>query len=158
MRALWLALLLLTSLDASAYFSAPRTEPVVPVAGLPFDVLIDVGECHGFTAPFPGEPGPRIEVEGTVIRVYEPGVITIGCVLPHATLRKTLPPLAAGEYLLEVHMIRLPQQVELLLSSVRVTVAGVPTPAPRTVPTLSIESLLLMGLLVVLLAARTRFR
>lgn len=158
MRALWLTLLLLVSLDALAYFSSPRTEPPTPIAGRPFDVLIDVGECHGFTAPFPGEPGPRLEVAGSVIRVFEPGVITLGCVLPPATLRRTLPPLDAGDYVVEVHMIRLPQQVEVMLSSARVTVVGAPTPAPRTVPSLSIGGLLMLAALALILAARSRFR
>lgn len=147
-------LLFLFTSSASAFFSTPRTEPAMPVAGQPFDVLIDVGECHGFTAPFPGEPGPRTEVDGNTIRMFEPGLITLGCVLPNATLRRQAPLLPAGEYRVEVYMIRLPQRTEIFLSAVNVVV-GDPPPVARVVPTLSIVGIA-VAIIALLAVARAR--
>jgi len=144
--------LLLASTSASAYYSTPRIEPASPVAGQAFDVLIDVGECHGFTVPFPGEPERRTEIDGTTVRLFEPGLITLGCVLPPATLRRPAPVLSAGEYRIEVHMIRLPQRTEILLSSVDVVVGPAPT-LTRTVPTFSGTGVGIAILLVLVLAS-----
>jgi len=144
--------LLLASTSASAYYSTPRIEPASPVAGQAFDVLIDVGECHGFTVPFPGEPERRTEIDGNTVRLFEPGLITLGCVLPPATLRRPAPVLSAGEYRIEVHMIRLPQRTEILLSSVDVVVGPAPT-LTRTVPTFSGTGVGIAILLVLVLAS-----
>lgn len=145
-------LLLLASTSASAYYSTPRIEPASPVAGQAFDVLIDVGECHGFTVPFPGEPERRTEIDGNTVRLFEPGLITLGCVLPPATLRRPAPVLPAGEYRIEVHMIRLPQRTEILLSSVDVVVGPAPS-LTQTVPTLSAPGIGVAILLVLVLAS-----
>jgi len=101
---------------------------------------MDVGECHGFTAPFPGEPVPRTEVAGNTVRIFEPGLITLGCVLPSATLRRQAPLLPEGEYRIEVYMIRLPQQTEVFLSAANVVVGNPPT-IVRVVPALSIAGI-----------------
>lgn len=146
-------LLLMASASASASYSTPRIEPASPVAGQPFDVLMDVGGCHGFTAPFPGEPERRTEIVGNTVRLFEPGVIAIGwCLLPPATLRRPAPVLSAGEYRIEVHMIRLPQRTEILLSSVDVVVGPAPS-LTRTVPTLSAPGIGVAILLVLVLAS-----
>jgi hypothetical protein len=113
---------------------------------------MDVGGCHGFTAPFPGEPERRTEIDGNTVRLFEPGLITLGCVLPPATLRRPAPVLSAGEYRVEVHMIRLPQRTEILLSSVDVVVGPAPT-LTRTVPTFSGTGVGIAILLVLVLAS-----
>jgi len=145
--------LLLASTSASAYYSTPRIEPASTVAGQAFDVLIDVGECHGFTVPFPGEPERRTEIDGNTVRLFEPGVIAIGwCGLPPATLRRPAPVLPAGEYRIEVHMIRLPQRTEIFLSSVNVVVGPAPS-LTRTVPTFSGTGIGIAILLMLALAS-----
>ena len=144
--------LLMASASASAYYSTPRIEPASPVAGQAFDVLIDVGECHGFTVPFPGEPERRTEIDGNTVRLFEPGLITLACVLPQATLRRPAPALPAGEYRIEVHMIRLPQRTEIFLSSVNVVVGPAPS-ITRTVPTFSGTGIGIAILLMLVLAS-----
>jgi len=140
-----------TTGSAHAFFSLPRTDPAQPLQGQPFDVLIDVGGCHGFTPPLAGQAGPRVEVDGQTVRIFEPGVIFLNCNLPNYTLRRTAPPLQAGEYRLEVHIIRAPPLSEVFLSTAAVTVAGAQSTI-ATVPALSIAGLLVAVLLVLALA------
>lgn len=149
-----LLLLLITVGPAHAYFSVPRTEPVQPLAGQQFDVLIDVGGCHGFVFPFPGQPGSRIEFVGNTVRIFEPGAIDLFCNLPDSTHRVSVPALPEGSYVIEVHMIRLPQQEEIFLSSAVVSVAGSTQELPLVVPASSILGLVVLALAILTLAGR----
>lgn len=147
-------LLALIAGPSHAYYSVPRTEPVQPVAGQAFDVLIDVGRCHGFMFPFPGQPGPRIEFVGSTVRIFEPGAIDLFCNLPDATKRISVPALPEGTYTIEVYMIRLPQQEEIFLSSTVATVVGAPPQTPAVVPAYSFIGVLILLLAVTALARR----
>jgi len=143
-----------TTGSAHAFFSLPRTDPAQPIQGQPFDVLIDVGGCHGFTFPVSGQPGPRVEVDGQTVRVFEPGVVALNCNIPSFTLRRTVPPLQTGEYRIEVHIIRIPPQSEFFLSASTVTVTG----TAQSIATVPMLSTVAVGLAVCLILIFARLR
>lgn len=135
-----LALSLLPTL-ANAYYSPPRTVPAQPLAGEAFQVVTDMGGVHGFIIPPFGEPQPRVEIDGQMVRVYQVGSIGMfGVIPPHVGLAGTLS-LPPGDYTIEVHMIRFPQLTEIYLGSTTVNVRGAIN-APTVIPAASVPSLL----------------
>lgn len=148
-------LALLATTEASAQYNL-RTLPANPVAGQPFEVVIEEDECEEFVPSAPGHP-PTFTVNGSAVSLAIDRIEVPDCGSAAVTFSVPVAGLPAGTYTLELIGRALQSPANFgSLQTVPLTVGQAVVAVPSTIPATGNAALALLVVVLVAVGWRRR--